>query len=309
MALPAPDIERSPRRPGPGTTNASVLKAVDLVVKRRIEGMFAGEFRSARSGLGTELHQVRPYVPGDDVRLIDWNVTARTRQPHVRVQVAERALVTWLMLDLSPSMIFGTQDRRKVDVAEGVALAVGHLATRHGNRLGLLTFGGREARVIPPRQGRPGLLGLLAALRMEPDEEGGGATSIGTALARVGRLARWPSLIVVASDFRGPRDWRGPILDLAGRHDVVAVEVRDEREQNLPNVGCVWLADPETGRQMQVDTGDSRLRSRFAQEAARERHELARELASAGVDHVVVWTAGDWLRELAQFLRLRGRAR
>lgn len=309
MARGVPDIERSADRSGPGATSEAVLKAVDLVVRRRVEGMLAGEFRSARSGLGTELHQVRPYVPGDDVRLIDWNVTARTRQPHVRVQVAERAVVTWMALDVSASMVFGTQDRRKADVAEGVALAVGHLATRHGNRLGVVTFGGPDARVLPPRQGRPGLLGLLDTLRREPDEEGGGPTSIGAALARVGRLARWPSLVVIVSDFRGPRDWRGPILDLAARHDVIAVEVRDRREQELPDVGCVWMVDPETGRQLQVDTGSSRLRALFASEAAGERRLLRRELASVGADHVVVETAGDWLRDLADFLRLRGRAR
>src|SRR5437868_387461 len=128
-----------------------------------------GDYRSTLLGRGTELAQVRPYVPGDDVRRIDWNVTARTLEPHVRVDLAERVLVTWLVLDTSPSMQFGTADRRKADVAEGVAIAVGHVATRRGNRLGAITFGDSEPRSLPARQGRIGLLGLLSALRREPE--------------------------------------------------------------------------------------------------------------------------------------------
>ena len=160
---------------------------------------------------------MRPYVPGDDVRRIEWNVTARTGETHVRVDLAERVLVTWLALDVSASMSFGTAERRKADVAEGVALALGHLASRRGNRLGLVSFGDGNAQAIPPRQGRAGMLGLLLALRREPVLEGGGATSLGDALGLVSRLARQRSFVAVVSDFRGPRDWRTPLLQLAGR--------------------------------------------------------------------------------------------
>src|SRR5918997_2490493 len=152
--------ERTPDRPGPGPLPEVLLRSLDLVVRRRVEGMLAGDHRSSLLGAGSELAQVRPYVPGDDVRRIEWNVTARTGETHVRIDLAERVLVTWLALDVSPSMSFGTAERRKVDVAEGVALALGHLATRRGNRLGLLTFGGSDQRTLPPRQGRVGLLGL-----------------------------------------------------------------------------------------------------------------------------------------------------
>ena len=203
-------VTRTPDRPGPGPTPEGLLRALDVVVKRRVEGLLAGDYRSAALGIGTELAQIRPYQPGDDVRRIDWNVTARTREPHTRVQIAERALSTWLLLDTSPSMQFGTADRRKADVAEGVALAVGHVGTRHGNRLGLITFGDARPVTIPSRQGRAGLLGMLATVRREPQLEGGGATSLGEALARTGRLATSRSLIFVVSDFRGPRDWRVP---------------------------------------------------------------------------------------------------
>jgi uncharacterized protein (DUF58 family) len=301
--------ERSPARPGPGPMPEGLLRALDLTVRRRIAGLLAGEHRSAVLGRGSELAQVRPYEPGDDVRLIDWNVTARTTEPHVRVHVAERALVTWLLLDTSPSMVFGTADRRKWDVAEGVALAVGHIASRRGNRLGLVTFGDHDPQARAPRQGRSGLLAVLLALRREPETALVGPTSLGEAIGRASRLARQRAAVFVVSDFRGPRDWRAPLLEAAGRHEVVAVEIRDPREQELPNVGDLWLVDPETGRQLRVDTGRGRLRERFAEEAASERDDLARELRSLGVAHVVLSTSGDWLRALAVFLRREGRRR
>ena len=298
-AAPTPD------RPGPGPMPDALLRALDVNIQRRVEGLLAGDYRSALLGDGTELAQVRPYVPGDDVRLIDWNVTARTGEPHVRVLFAERVLVTWVVLDTSASMAFGTTDRRKADVAEGVALAIGHVATRRGNRLGLVTFGDSSPRSSPPRQGRVGLIGLLTALRREDDEARVGATSLGEALTRTGALARQRALVVVVSDFRGPQDWRRPLLALAGKHDVVAVEIRDFLEQRLPNAGELWLVDPETGRQLRVDTGDARLRDRFAKAAAEERSGLASSLSSAGVRHLVLETSGDWLRSLALFLRRR----
>lgn len=287
----------------------ALLRALQLDVGRRIEGLLAGEFRSFRHGEGTELARVRPYVPGDDVRLLEWNVTARTGIPHVRENLAERVLVTWLLLDVSPSMRFGTAERRKCDVAAGTALAIGHVATRRGNRLGVVTFGGTDEKTLPPAQGRHGLLGLLIALQEEPEVEGGGTTSVGSALARVGAVARQRGLVVVVSDFRGPLDWRGPLLRLLPRHDVLALEVRDRREQELPNVGEVWLVDPETGRQVRVDTRSAALRERFAAAAAAERSGVARVLSALGVPHTVLTTDGDWLRELAVFLRDRSRAR
>jgi uncharacterized protein (DUF58 family) len=204
-------------------------------------------------------------------------------------------------------MTFGTADRRKCDVAEGVALAVGHIASRRGNRLGVVTFGDRDPRTLPPRQGRVGLLGMLLELRREPETEAVGPTSVGEALGRVAKISRQRSLVFVVSDFRGPRDWRPPLLELAGRHDVAAVEIRDPREQALPDVGELWLVDPETGRQLRVDTSRRKLRERFAAEADAERRELARELTSVGVRHVVLSTSGDWLRVLAGFLEREGR--
>jgi uncharacterized protein (DUF58 family) len=294
--------EPTPEAPGPGPMPDALLRALDIEIGRKMEGLLAGDYRSAVLGQGTELAQVRPYLPGDDVRRIDWNVTARTGEPHVRVHLAERVLVTWLVLDTSLSMDFGTADRRKSDVAEGVAMAIGHLATRRGNRLGVLTFGGEHSVTLPPRQGRVGLIGLLRALRAEGESKHGSA-SLADALHRAASVSQQRALVVIASDFRGPLTWRKQLLRLAASHDVLAIEIRDPREQQLPDAGELWLVDPETGQQLRVDTRDAGLRARFAAAAAEERSGLARMLTAAGVRHAVLSTEGDWLRQLAIYLK------
>ena len=296
---------RTPEQPGPGPLSPASLRALELVVGRRVDGLLSGDYRSAFAGIGSELWQVRPYEPGDDVRRIEWNVTARTGEPHVRVELAERVLVTWLVLDASASMAFGTGHRRKADVAEGVAIAVGYAATRRGNRLGTITFGAR-ANVEPPRQGRRALLDTLQVLRNLPPA---GTGSLGAALELADRVVRQRALVLVVSDFRGAPDWRAPLMRLAARHTVLAVEVRDPREQDLADVGELRLVDPETGRQLRVDTSDRRLRERFAAAAADERRALVATLSTAGVRHVALSTEGDWLRPLAAFLRRKERAR
>lgn len=299
-------IVRTPDRPGPGPMPDAVLRALDFTITRRIDGLLSGDYRAPGIGRGAELAQVRPYVPGDDVRLIDWNVTARTLEPHIRVHVAERVLTTWLLVDTSPSMAFGTADRRKADVAEGVALATAHIATRRGNRLGIMTFGDSKPHVLPPGGGRIGMLGLFQALRREPELEGGGATSLGAAFKNLAAIARHSKVVVAISDFRGPRDWRSGLVELAARHTVIAVEVRDPREQELPNVGELFLVDPETGRQLRVDTARRAIRERFAAAAAAEREEVGAEITSTGARHVVLSTGSDWLHDFAGFLNRKG---
>lgn len=285
----------------------ALLRALEVTIGRRVEGLLAGDYRSTLLGQGSELALIRQYVPGDDVRRIDWNVTARTAEPHVRVDLAERVLVTWLVLDTSVSMQFGTADRRKADVAEGVAIAIGHLGTRRGNRLGVVTFGGAHPRALPPKPGRLGLIGLLSTIRAEGDEDGRASDTpvagFGDAIVQAGAHARQRSFVVLVSDFRGPRDWQRPLLELAARHDVVAVEVRDPAEEELPNAGVLWLVDPETGRQLRVDTRSRKLRERFAAAAAAERADIERVFRNVGARHVVLSTSGDWLRTLVVYLR------
>jgi uncharacterized protein (DUF58 family) len=306
VTLATRDQPRTPARPGPGPTPEALLRALDLSVGRRIRGLLPGEYRAHDLGGGTELAQVRPYEPGDDVRRIDWNVTARTTIPHVRVHVPERALTAWLLLDVSPSMTFGTADRRKADVAEGVAVAVGHLATQRENRLGIVTFGGLRDRRVPPAAGRAGLLGLLLAARVETVEEGTGATSPAEALRIANAAAPRGGLVVIVSDFRGPSNWQRDLAAVAARHHVVAVEVGDPREGDLPDVGELTLIDAETGNEVRVDTSSRRLRERFATAAAEDRARIASVFRRLGVDHIVLSTSGGWLRSLAGQLRLRG---
>jgi uncharacterized protein (DUF58 family) len=296
--------ERTAAEPGPGDSlTAATLRALDLAIGRRVDGLLAGDFRSVFTGIGTEFHQVRPYEPGDDVRRIDWNVTARTGEPHVRVELAEHTVVTWLVFDASASMRFGTADRRKADVAEGAAIAIGYVASNHGNRLGVLSFG-MEPRLLRPHQGRRGLLLALGALRDAP----AGSVSLSDALNLVGGLAIERSLIVLISDFRGPYDWQRSLRRVAARHAVVAVEICDPREQELADVGELHLVDPETGEHVLVDTHDPVLRAQFAESAADQERALREMLASAGVPHVALSTEGDWLEPLAAFLRRSGRA-
>lgn len=312
----------SPRPAAHQAPPAELLRALDLTVRRKVDGMRSGDHRSSSLGVGTELAQVRPYAPGDDIRQMDWNATARTGQPHVRAHVAERALTTWLALDTSASMVFGTADRRKADVADGVALALASAATRGVNRLGVLTFGHGQPTGRPPRQGRQGLLAVMAALR---DADATGApvaqaspgrgvaaaagTALGPALSTLARLARTRSLVVIVTDLRGERDWYQPLLRLCSRHEVVVTEIRDRREQELPDMGELELVDPETGRSLRVDTSSRRLRERFSAVAAADRAEVATLIARTGAEHAVLSTQGDWLQPLAVFLSLRERIR
>lgn len=296
-----------PSPAGPGPLAPAALSTLDLSVRRRVAGLLPGDYRSGTVGSGTEVAVIRPYHAGDDVRHIDWNVTARTGEPHVRERVAERALTSWLLLDVSASMLFGTADRRKWDVAQGAAIALSHLASRRGNRVGVLAFGGGKLLVAEPRTGRGGIACVLTTVGAEPVPEPVGTTSLAEPLRRAARLAGRGALVVIISDFRGPLDWGEALAQVGARSEVLAVEVRDPREQALPAVGHLWLVDPETGRQILADTSSRRLRSRFALAAEEERAEVAGTLCRGRADHIVLSTSGDWLRTLAVFLKRRSR--
>jgi uncharacterized protein (DUF58 family) len=283
-------------------------QGLDLVVARRAAGALPGDRRASGIGQGTELAQLRPYQIGDDVRQIDPSATARTGIPHVRLQVPERVLTTWLVLDLSPSMAFGTAQRLKSDVAEGVALVMARLGARRGGRIALVTCGAPVSRTIPPRGGRGALAPIHRALREGVAADGhNDPHSLSDALVKTGRIARQPGFVVVISDFRGgewgPYSWVRPLGALRARHSVQAVEIRDPREMDLPAVGHLSLVDPETGVLVEVDSSRPALRKRFADAARRERDAVASELKGLRVDHVVLSTEGDWLRELGKVMR------
>jgi uncharacterized protein (DUF58 family) len=298
-------------RPVP-PVHAPVLAKLELQVRRRLEGLLAGGIRTATLGQGTEFYQVRPYEPGDDVRGIEWNVTARTGTPHVRMLVAERAVTVLVLLDRSASMDFGTADRRKSELAEGVVLAFAHLTTKRGNQLVLRTFGGSHPTLISPRASRVGLLGALERLREEPADAdpapAPGPGSLDEALRIAPSLLRHRGVVLVVSDLQGPVDWDRSLARCARRHEVIVVEARDPREERLPDLGGVWFADPETGATTFADTGDPRLRERFERAAAEERATVRRAVLRTGARHIPLSTRGDWLHELADRLS-RGRTR
>ena len=289
-------------RQGPGPIPAALVDALALSLARRGAGVLPGDRLAPGVGSGTELAQLRPYQLGDDVRQLDPAASARTGIAHVRLQVPERILTTWLVLDVSASMAFGTADRLKSDVAEGVSQVVARAATRHGGRLAVFTAGGPE-RMLAPRGGPHAKIGLRRLLEEGVAVDGFADRGLAPVLHRVGRLTRQPGLVVVVSDFRGALDWRRPLRALAARHRLLAVEIRDPREERLEPVGRLSLVDPESGALLEVDTSRRALRERFAAAAAQERAGVATALRRAGCDHVVLSTKGDWLRELGRALR------
>jgi uncharacterized protein (DUF58 family) len=302
--LTQPQLVEPLARQGPGPMPQGLVEALDLVVARRVGGVLPGDRLGSGVGSGTEIAQLRPYEVGDDVRQIDAAATARTGEPHVRLHVPERTLTTWVVVDVSPSMAFGTADRLKSDVAEGVAQVIGRLAVRRAGRVALMTFGDGRPRLLRPRASRPGIVAIRRALGegVVPDGQADhGAMS--TALVRLAKVAKQAGLVVIVSDFRDQDDWTRPLGALSAKHSVLAVEVRDPREGELPDAGHLALVDPESGELIQVDTSRRRVRERFAELEAEDRERVARELRRLRVEHVVVSTEGDWLRQLGRKLR------
>jgi uncharacterized protein (DUF58 family) len=297
-------LEPPAARQGPGPIAQPLIEALDVSVNRLVARMLPGDRRAAGVGVGTELAQLRPYETGDDVRHIDAAATARTGQTHVRLHVPERALTTWIVLDVSPSMAFGTTRRLKADVAEGVALVFGRLGVRRAGSVGLVAFGAGDPRVLPPRGSKPGMVALRRTLAegVAPDGQHD-RDALADALRRVGRLARQPGLVVVLSDFRDHQAWERPLGSLRVRHSVLAVEIVDPREAELPAVGHLALIDPETGARIEVDTSSRRVRRRFAELERERREAVARELRRLRIGHVVLSTDDEWLPALGRHLR------
>jgi uncharacterized protein (DUF58 family) len=307
----APGLAMPPASQGAGLVAGGLVEALDLVIARRAAGVLPGERRAAGLGNGTELAQLRPYQVGDDVRRLDAAASARTGIPHVRDHVPERTLTTWILLDVSASMAFGTAERLKSDVAGGVATVVARLAARRGGRVALLTCGAPVQRMLPPRSGRSGLIALqrVVAEGVALDGHAPGDEVLGAGMRRIGRLARGPGLVVVISDFRtgGPAaeapPWSRELRALAARHDVLAAEVLDPREGELPDAGPLVLTDPETGARVRADSSSAELRRRFAAAELARRDALRAELRRGRARHVEVRTDGDWLRALGRGLR------
>jgi uncharacterized protein (DUF58 family) len=297
-------LEPPAARQGPGPLAQPLIDALDLALNRLVARTLPGDRRAAGVGLGTELAQLRPYELGDDVRHIDASASARTGTPHVRLHVPERALTTWIVLDVSPSMAFGTARRLKADVAEGAAVVFGRLAVRRAGSVGMVAFGAGPPRVLPPRGSRPGTVALRRELEAGVAPDGRqDANALADALGRAGKLAGQPGLVVVISDFRDQHAWERPLGSVRVRHSVLAVEVIDPRESELPAVGHLTLVDPESGARVEVNTGRRRVRERFAELERERRQVVAAELRRLRVHHTTLSTEQDWLVELGRQLR------
>ena len=295
----------------PVTSSEAVLKRLEWTVLRRLDGWLHGDWRSLWRGTGLDLADLREYQHMDDVRHIDWNVTARTGVPHVRLFNEDRDLTAWFLVDTSASSLFGSQGQSKGDVALNFVGLMARLLTRHGNRVGAILFNQQVDRVIPPRGGRPQVLQLLEALRQPPTgrskPRSHGVTPLGDLLhAAVGHIQRRSSVFVV-SDFITSPGWEQPLGRLSMRHDVCAVRLFDPLEKQLPNVGTVWMQDAESGEQIQVDTADARFRQRFAAAADAAEAELRASLARAGVDALELTTEEPLFDAMLRFMALRQR--
>ncbi|GAA3946034.1 DUF58 domain-containing protein [Actinoplanes auranticolor] len=317
------------------TTRAeAVLSRLQLLVTRKLDGLLQGDYAGLLPGPGSEAGESREYRPGDDVRRMDWPVTARTTLPHVRRTVADRELETWMAIDLSASLDFGTATMLKRDLVLAAATAMAHLTVRGGNRIGAVVgtgsglpapvrsgFSWRRRREpsapapqtqpmvrMPARPGRKeaqGLLRAIARTQIRP-----GRTDLGELIDMLNRPPRRRGVAVVISDFLAPVEgWSRPIRKLGVRHDVLAIEVVDPRELELPDVGVLTLADPETGVLHEVQTADPSLRARYAEAAGNQRGEIARALRAAGAAHLRLRTDTDWLLDVVRFVAAQRHAR
>ncbi|WP_369130079.1 DUF58 domain-containing protein [Modestobacter roseus] len=297
-----------------GSGNSEVLlRRLELTVRRRLDGLLQGDQLGLVPGSGSEAGDSRSYHPGDDVRRMDWPVTARTQVPHVRETIADRELETWAVVDLSASLDFGTGQCEKRDLAIAALSAVSHLTVRGGNRLGAVVTTGERVDRYPAAPGRLAADRLLRAVVATPRASGGRRGDLAAALELLRRPQRRRGLVVVVSDFlgsdvRGDADWERPLRGLSARHELLAVEVVDPRELELTDVGLLTVVDPESGRTLEVPTGDAEFRRRFAEGAAAQRAEIAAALRRTGAAHLRLRTDRDWLADVVRFVADRRRA-
>jgi uncharacterized protein (DUF58 family) len=294
-------------------TSERALRRLELQIVRRLDGFLHGEHLGLLPGPGTDLAEARPYVPGeDDVRRMDWSVTARTTIPHVRDLIADRELETWSVVDLSPSMHFGTAAMEKRDLAISAVATLGLLTFKSGDRFGGYVLDSGGLRRWPARSGRLALFALLRSLARErPVADGTPSTAtLASTLTTVARAQRKRGLRVVVSDFIDLRDaadvqtppsWDKGMRELSLRHQVIAVEIIDPRELDIPDVGVVLLQDPESGELRELNTGSRKIRIRYAAAARRQRQRTAQALRRARVGHLVLRTDRDWVADIARF--------
>jgi len=280
----------------------SMLRRLRWTVLRPLAHRANGDERSRRFGPGIEFAHVREYQPGDDVRRIDWQLTARSDRTYVREAHDERGLDIWLAVDTSPSVDWGTADGLKRDAATELAAVAGQLLGHRGNRVGLVLFAEQVLGIVPPGVGQQHLERIVGRLQSEPRRPASGTTNLQAVLATLPRLTRRPSMIVLISDFLVEDGWADPLRGLARRHEVVAVRVQDPRELDLPDIGIVTFEDPETGAQLTLDTGDAALRERFRQAASEQSARIDRTLSGCAAEVLVLGTDVSLTHAMARFL-------
>jgi len=293
-----------PTAPRPRPDPEALLKRLEWTVLRRLDGLLHGDYRTLMRGFGLDLADLREYQYHDDVRHIDWNVTARLQTPYVREFHEERELTAWFLLDLSPSVDFGSVAKKR-SLSEEFVAVLARLMTRHGNRVGALLYGDKLDTVVPARGGRRHVLELLHRLRTRPATRPSGTTELGDFLRGAFRAIKRRSLVFVVSDFISTPGWERPLAQLAERHEVLAVRLYDPLEMDIPDIGMVLIEDAETGEQLLVDTGDAGFRKRFAETATRREAELRAALRQAGVDALELVTGDDLVESLIRFTELR----
>ena len=290
---------------------ASAIAVDDLLrrarwpVLRRLGFHPGGDERSAFRGTGLEYSDVREYQAGDDPRTIEWNITARSDRPYVRESLPDRGLDAWLLIDISRSFDWGTARCFKRQLAIEFSAVVGQMLIGRGNRVGALLFDDRVRSIIPPSAGRTALLQLIARMSRAAEDPADGSTDLGRALTEAGRLIRRPSLMVILSDFMTPTGWQQPLSALALRHEVVAAWITDPREHEIPDVGVVTFEDPESGRQILVDTRSAPLRVRFQEAAAAQRATIQADLLRARTAIAELSTAADVVPQMVSFIKQR----
>jgi uncharacterized protein (DUF58 family) len=295
--------------PPSAPTPERILQRLDWQVIRRLDGLLQGDYRSLFYGYGVDFADLRDYQPGDDIRYIDWNVTARMATPYVRQYVEDRDITAWFLLDLSPSMDFGTVQKLKRAMLVDFVATLTRLLTRHGNRVGAIFYGSRVERTIPARGGRIQVLRLINDLLKQPQLPRAPFTNLSPLLEAGLHGIRRRALIFIISDFISTPGWERPLSLLNHRHEVVAIRLWDPREAELPDIGPIMMEDAETGEQLYVDTHDRRFRRRF-QEAVRQREAALHEaFKRAGVDALSLSTDDDLVRAIVRFATLRQQRR
>jgi uncharacterized protein (DUF58 family) len=284
-----------------------ILRRLEWTVIRRLDGLLHGDYRTLFRGFGLDLADLREYQYHDDVRHIDWNVTARLGTPYVREYYEDRDVTAWFLLDLSPSLDFGSRETRKVGVSSDFVTVLARLLSRHGNRVGALFYGDRVDTVIPAKSGRRHVLHILYTMLSRPQRSRSAATDLKVLLQTAFALMPRRSLVFVVSDFVSAPAWEEPLARLALRHEVVAVRLYDPLELELPDLGLVTIQDAETGEQVLVDTHDRRFRKRFAFIAEQREKALRSAFRQAGVDALELSTDDNLIDAILRFADLRKR--